>query len=248
MPPPALPQPTAAGAALLETFGRVIVINLPERADRRAGLERELRRIGLTLDHPQVTLFPAIRPDSAGGFPGIGVRGAYLSHLGVLEALLEKGWERALILEDDVAFCSDFETRFPPAAARLRAGPWDMAYGHATFTDLPAPQGLAELPADRPLDLLHFVGMRAQTARLAVPFLRAMLARPTGSPEGGPMHVDGAYNWFRAAHPGLRVLAACPPLAVQRPSRSDIASARWYDRLPGLRALATRLRQTRAGG
>lgn len=246
MPPPAPPPLTAAGAAILETFGRIIVINLPERADRRAGLERELRRIGLSLEHPQVTLFAAIRPADAAGFPTPGAHGAFLSHLGVLTLMQEKGWDRALILEDDVALCTDFASRFPAAAGQLRSGAWDMVYGHASFSDLPAPQGLATLPAERPLDLLHFIGMRAATARLAIPFLRAMLQRPPGSPEGGPMHVDGAYNWFRAAHPGLRVLAACPPLAVQRPSRSDIADARWYDRLPFLRGIAAQLRRNRA--
>ncbi|KPQ07645.1 MAG: Glycosyltransferase involved in LPS biosynthesis [Rhodobacteraceae bacterium HLUCCA12] len=232
------PTDTAAGAALLDRFGRIVIINLPERPDRRAEMARELARIGLALDHPAVQLFPAIRPAATAGFPSIGAHGAFLSHLGVLETILEQGWDRALILEDDVSLGAGFARRLGPVLAQLNGQDWDMVYGHCRLHDLPAPNGLAQVPPDRSVDLLHFLGMKASTARLAVPYLRAMLARPTGSAEGGPMHVDGAYNWFRRSHPQLRVFAACPPLAVQRPSPSDIAASRWHHRLPGLRALS----------
>ncbi|MCL4675754.1 MAG: hypothetical protein KJZ59_06980, partial [Pararhodobacter sp.] len=67
---------TPAARALLDTFGRIVVINLPERADRRQAIDTELRRAGLSLDHPSVELFVAIRPESAAGFPSRGAHGA----------------------------------------------------------------------------------------------------------------------------------------------------------------------------
>lgn len=56
-----------------------------------------------------------------------------------------------------------------------------------------------------------------------VGYLEAMLKRPNGSPEGGPMHVDGAYSWFRRAHPGVAAYVCTPSVAQQRYSRSDIS-------------------------
>ena len=87
--------------------------------------------------------------------------------------------------------------------------------------------------------------VRRETAAAVAPFLRAILARPYGHPEGGPMHVDGAYNWFRRAHPGLRHLAAVPPWAVQRPSRTDIHALPWADRQPALRPLLALARRAK---
>lgn len=83
-------------------------------------------------------------------------------------------------------------------------------------------------------------------ARL-VPYLQAMLERPSGDPAGGPMHVDGAYSWFRRAHPDLRTVLATPPLGYQRPSRTDVHALRWFDRLPGLHRVAALLRRVRTG-
>ncbi len=78
-------------SALVRLFDRVLVINLPQRADRRRGIDAELRKVGLALDHPKVEVFAAIRPDHAAGFPSIGAHGAFRSHLGVMERMLESG-------------------------------------------------------------------------------------------------------------------------------------------------------------
>ncbi len=56
-----------------------------------------------------------------------------------------------------------------------------------------------------------------------VDYLEAMLQRPKGSPDGGPMHVDGAYSWFRRAHPEVAAYVCTPSVAQQRSSRSDIS-------------------------
>ncbi len=245
-----MPEPRLADM-LIKSFGHIIIINLPERADRRREIDRELRGIGLSLTHPAVTLFPAIRPKDDGGFPSIGAHGAFHSHLGVLEHVLAEGWDRALILEDDMGFAPDFAARLPALATALATRDWHMLYGHPGHkpdqTPAPDAEGLITLPADLGLIQLHFYTVTREFAQTAVPDLRAMLTRPVGSPEGGPMHVDGALNWVRRCHPELTALAISPEIAGQRASRSDIAAIRWFDRLPLLRHLSAVLRTYRQG-
>jgi hypothetical protein len=55
-----------------------------------------------------------------------------------------------------------------------------------------------------------------------VEFLEAIMKRPPGSPDYGPMHVDGAYGLFRLMHPELKTFAAFPTMGYQRSSLSDI--------------------------
>lgn len=240
---------TRAATALLEAFGRIVVINLPARADRRHLIDAELRRAGLSLDHPAVEVFAAIRPDTAAGFPSIGAHGAYCSHLAVMERMIDQGWERVLVLEDDMAFAPGFAARLPALARALATRKWGMLYGHPG--DLPHrtpaadADGLITLPADLGLIQLHFFGLTRDAVLIAAPMLRAMRARPTGSAQGGPMHVDGALNWVRAAHPGLISLAISPEIAQQRASPSDIAPPRWYHRAPMLRHMIAAIRRLR---
>ena len=88
-------------------FQRVRVINLRRRGDRRAETTSELAELGETVDGERLSFFEAIEPDLAAGFPSPGVRGCYLSHLGVLEAAAGDGVENLLVMEDDVAFIRD---------------------------------------------------------------------------------------------------------------------------------------------
>lgn len=226
----------AAGLAdrLFRSFDRVYVLNLPERADRRIEMAGELARIGTGYDDPRVRLFAAIRPSAAAGFPGIGARGCFLSHLAMLRDARDAGLAHILILEDDCDFAAAIGSRLPLALDALDARGAAIFYGGYVLPDrrLPAGGPLVRIEPTRPVRTTHCIGFdRAAIARL-VPYLEAMIDRPPGSPEGGPMHVDGAYGWFRAAHPDLSCWVATPPLARQRPSRTDIAAPGLVDRLP----------------
>ena len=238
-----------AARALLDTFGHILVINLPSRADRRRGLDAELHKLGLSLDHPQVRLFPAVRPDTLAGFPSIGAHGAFRSHMGVMQHMLDQGWDRVLVLEDDMAFAPGAIERLPALARALQGRDWRLLYGHpGDLPDETPPadaDGIIALPPELGLIQLHFLGVTAEAARFLLPHLRAMLTRPEGSPDGGPMHVDGALNWLRIRHPELVSLAVDPAVATQRSSRSDIAPPAWFDRLPVLRNLAGLARRFR---
>ncbi|MBZ0130279.1 MAG: glycosyltransferase family 25 protein [Rhodobacteraceae bacterium] len=235
------------GASLLDLFDRVYVINLPARTDRRAEMERQLARVGLSFDRPEVVLFEAVRPADKGEFPTIGTRGCYLSHLGVIEQALADGCETFLLMEDDADFTQDFNLRMPLIRDGLQGRHWDFLYGWSPGRhDARAPAGNAEIVSiapDHAVKLAHFLGMRRGAAERALPYLQAIASRPYGDPAGGAMHVDGAYGWFRAAHPDLVTLASLYPVAAQRSSRTDIHDLDWYDRIAPLRPILEALRR-----
>ncbi len=210
------------------------VLNLRERADRRREVEGELRRVGLSLAHPAVSLFEAVRPAERGEFPTAGTRGCFESHLAVMERIAGGAEAAGLILEDD----ADFTAALGPALGSLPGLRWDLLWGLYSGSGAPAagPGWVAPEPGEALL-CNHFLAVRREAAAALVPHLEAVAARPYGHPEGGAMHVDGAYNWFRRARPDLVALAAVPPVAVQRPSRTDIHALGWADRQAALRPI-----------
>jgi glycosyl transferase, family 25 len=231
---------------LLAQFERIYVINLASRADRRDEVQAQLQTVGLDLYKAPVHLFTAVRPDSTGDFPSLGARGCFMSHLGVLQNAEQAGLRSILILEDDFDFSAGFAADAQALAPQLAAADWSYFYGGYRFDGLAAAQPRLQL-ADPgwAIGTTHCVALRgdaiAQTAR----YLEAMLARPNGDPQGGPMHVDGAYCWFRKAHPQHRTLMAVPELGDQRPSRTDIHDLNWYDRVPVVKDAVNALRKLR---
>ncbi len=228
----------------MELFDAIYVINLPARTDRREEMQAQLRRPGLTGESARIVFFDAVRPPDRGEFPTIGTRGCFLSHLGVLKAALAAGHARVLVLEDDLNFVDDFQAAFKLRLAALQASSWDFAYlGLLKVTPpLTAAAGLVEVPPASAVLGLHMVGLRTAVMPDLIAYLEAMLRRRAGEPLGGPMHVDGAYSWFRAAHPEYRTVACLPPLGYQRASRTDIHALRWYDRTWGVRSIVAALR------
>lgn len=215
---------TVFDAALLRAlFDRVYIINLVERADRRREMAVELGRIGLGMDDPLVQLFPAVRPADRGDFESIGARGCFLSHLGVLKDAVAQGHQSILILEDDVDW-TPAALEVGARAEALAAVDWAFLHGGQGH-DRAGADGtirLAALAPEQDFRLTHFIGLRGAIIGQLVGYLEAMLARPAGSAEGGPMHVDGAYSWFRRAHPDVLAYVCAPSVAKQRSSRSDI--------------------------
>lgn len=215
---------------IFDAFDRIRIVNLPHRRDRRVEMERELARLGLSGD-PRVAFFAAIRPDDPGDFSSIGARGVYASQRAILAEAAAAG-QSVLILEDDCDFA--------PEANRYDAPTdWDIFYGGYVPSD----------PADLPgSDIIgaHMMGFTAAGARMVTDYLTGLTYTGAHPP------IDAAYVWFRRAHPDVRTRFADPPLAHQRPSRTDIAELSFYDRWPGLRDAANAARRvkrrlTRAG-
>jgi len=126
---------------------------------------------------------------------------------------------------------------------RLGRGGWDFAYpGHR----LPEEDGAAPVrwrQTDTPLVCAHFYGLHRRVLADLRRYLQDCARRPPGHPDGGPMHVDGAYSMFRARDPRVVTLVASTSLGGQRSSRSDITANRWFDRQPGVRALTSLARR-----
>lgn len=233
---------------ITEYFQRIYVINLPQRRDRRREMARQLRMIGTGFSSSSVRLFEAVRPQTQDSFPSIGARGAFLSHLKVLQEARAQQLQKILILEDDLDFIPGFSSKFGAVAEELGREDWSMFYGGYVLPDSSQPQSnRALIPADPSLRIqtAHFIALRGPAIGEVVDYLETLLARPGGDPRGGPMHVDGAYSWFRQAFPQRLTLLATPQLGFQRSSRSDIHDLRWFDRVPGFRHTVAGLRQIR---
>lgn len=228
-----LPKPARVWRALrgmpFDKFDRIRVINLRHRKDRRSEMEAQLARVGL-LGDPRVEFHVASAPAEPGPFSSRGAHGCFLSHHTLLKEAAEAG-QSVLILEDDCDFLRDSATYALPD--------FDVFYGGYTASD---PRN----PADSEIIGAHFMGYSARAAQAAAKYLTDYLrpdfppdpkaaAEPGYNPAIRPP-IDGALVWFRRAHPELRTVFAT--LGVQRASRTDIGEQRWFDRIPGLRAIA----------
>jgi len=220
----------------LKLVDAIYVINLEHRTDRRAEMQAQLARIGLGYDDPRVTLFAAVKPSGAGNFPNIGSRGCYMSHLEILRDAHAKGLDNVLILEDDADFTSLLSEGSPEKISQIQQSSWDMFFFGSIYE---AAENITQrndifsvLPKNAGLKLTHALLLKRDMIAALIPYLEAMAARPLGDPDGGPMHVDGAYFWFHRAHPEFTVCFTNQQWVVQRASRTDIHAAGWKDKLP----------------
>jgi hypothetical protein len=231
----------------LSETGRIIVINLPNRDDRRREFAAQLGKVGLSYDHPKVSLFSAIRPEDPAGFPTLGARGCFLSHLGVLRRVAASEEDRVLICEDDLDFASDLPARLDGVTRELARHSWGIFYGgYEGHVTIPAgPEAVARLDPNTGLICAHFYAVRGPAIGELIRYLEAILTRRPGDPAGGPMHYDGALSRFRSDFPNLTTLAATPLLGYQRSSRTDIHATKWFDKVPVAREATAVLRVLR---
>jgi glycosyl transferase, family 25 len=211
---------------LAETFARLYVINLPERQDRRRAVLKELNSLKIGADCPNLEIFAAIRPDSAGEFPSLGARGCYLSHLAILKAARDRQLANLLIMEDDLGFSPLFVKHQSEILAELfsdAARPWDFLYlGHVlppAVAGATAPGQVDWHITQATLQTTHCLAINGAILDRLITFLEQLLSRPAGHPDGGPMHVDGAYSTGpkpRDYHPGGPALFSDPVLFPER--------------------------------
>jgi hypothetical protein len=228
-------------------FGRVMVINLETRVDRRAEMGEQLRDIGLGFDSPNVQLFQATKPQHAAGFESVGAHGCFMSHLTVLRQARDQGVGSVVILEDDLNFCERFSEKFDTIARFLKSEPWGILYGSYFVSEplehsaLPCVQATSKLL----IGTTAFLAISGQHIPALVAYLEAMLTRLPGDPQGGPMHIDGAYCWFRQSHPEVVTWLCNPAVGFQRASKTDVHSLRWFDRVAWLAWLIAKVRRLR---
>jgi glycosyl transferase, family 25 len=232
-------------ANFIDHFDKVYVINLPNRSDRREEIEPQLNKIGLSLNHPKVILFNAIKPQDAGEFESIGARGCFLSHLGVLKDAKPKKIEKFLIFEDDLNLSKNFIAQSELVLSMLKSNDWDIFYGdYRLYEHLELDKNAAQIVSTNfTLGNANFVGFKGEILDSIISYLETMLSRPTGHPLGGPMHVDGAYTWFRKDNPNIITIVATPILGFQRSSTSDIAKPVWKDKVPFVKSIKNLVKQ-----
>jgi len=245
-------------------FERIYVINLPERADRRRAVIRELEDFGISPSSEKVEIFPAIRPTNAGAFPNIGILGCCLSHLEVLRQAQKQRLSNVLILEDDVCFSKRLKAEENQLTAQLTSMEWDMIhfgyfpYHGFNFSDYSgkafnsnAPCSIIKLDSSHPpLQGAHFYGVNSSIFSRLIEFLERyfeeLFKTPPSFLEGDLLHLDGAYpdsayQIFRNQNPDVITLIACPSLGWQRNSRSDLTPSK-LDRIPFLAPLLNAVR------
>ncbi|UAK24316.1 glycosyltransferase family 25 protein [Sphingomonas nostoxanthinifaciens] len=229
---------------LLAMFDRVRIINLVDRPDRRREVTAQVQAIG-GFDGGRIDFLEVQRPADAGPFPSLGARGCFESQLTLLRQARDAGASSVVIMEDDLDFTPDAATRGPALLDDLARHDWAFFYG-AHGEAAPGRSGLVAMPAEQGIITAAFLAVNGPVIAPLVAWLEAVQSRPAGSPDYGPMHVDGAYSVFRAHHPELATYAAFPPLGRQRSSRSDITPrGMLLDRFALTRPLANLLRSAR---
>jgi hypothetical protein len=226
-----------------EFFDRIYIINLPERTDRRAEMEKELERVGMWPAPGRVEFFPAIKVTDAAGFPNAGYRGCFLSHLEVLKKAGAEDARNVLIFEDDAELAPPFREDEESLIEQLQRLSWGLVYfGHNLGEFGARPTTL--IPHKGAVGLTHFYAVNGPVLERLIDFMEQILRRPPGHPDGGPMSPDGALHFFLSRNPDVPYYVTAPNLARQRSSRSDLMP-RWFDKVPGLRQAASALRRVK---
>ena len=200
---------------MFSAFDSIRIVSLPDRLDRRAEISKEMNRAGLAVGEGSVRMFDAIRPAEAAGFPSIGARGCYQRHL--------------MVFEDDALFTREIDNA--DALMDLCKGDdWDFLYpGHLMLPAIPGP--LRWIPKDDWLMCTHAYAVNQRVLQPLVRYLENALARPVGHPDGGPMHLDAAFNYFIRDNPSVLTYRSSKSLVIQRSSRSDVAPPKAVHRL-----------------
>lgn len=214
---------------LQEFFDRIVIINLPERTDRKKEIINELAKINCPIGN-QVQIFPAIRPQNSKGFPSIGAHGCFLSHEAVINQAIKDNVQRLLIIEDDLLLTKNFFVYGQRVLQELQDKKWNFLYLGHFLPEKPFPPHIQTLKTS--LQCAHFFALDHSILQPLSTFLKEVRERPPGHPDGGPMHVDGAYNHFRITHPECASMICYPSLGVQRSSVSAIADPKWHDQIP----------------
>lgn len=215
---------------------QTVLISLRDRTDRRLQSIEELSRLDPSVGGGSTEFLLRDRPKDAGEFESVGARGCFESHLAALRRGV--GRRNLLILEDDIRF----DLAAAPLAFRALSGDEsrDIFYGGYEYFEgarhHPA-QGLTPMPQRLNVMQTHCIAFSGRILPRLIAFLETLASRRAGHPDGGPMHVDGAYWHFRRQNPDVRAVMITPPVGLQRHSQSDIAPPTTLDRAPGVKML-----------
>jgi glycosyl transferase family 25 len=106
----------------------ILVVNVKAFVERRRHVEGQLARFGLAgefiLEYDKEEITAEIdRRWFSGGELNLGQKSCALKHVRVLERVVECGWQRCLVLEDDVVLAADFPEGVRAAVAETMSEP-----------------------------------------------------------------------------------------------------------------------------
>ncbi|WP_270726788.1 hypothetical protein [Shimia sp. Alg240-R146] len=229
---------------LFDWFDHVYIVNLPNRADRRAETTQEFARTGVAIPNDHVTFFAATRPTDKGEFPSLGSLGNMISQTRVLADALENGHDRVLICEDDLHLLDVAPDAVAAVLSDLQTQPWTIALLGYLEPEIP-PTGHTGLINwyDGTLGVQFWAIQGREKIQAFHDYLVAVRNRPSGHPDGGSMFFDAAFNMVRTKVPGTEFRLATPNLAGQRSSRTDIHALKFYDRIEPFKTIAGLMRR-----
>jgi glycosyl transferase family 25 len=229
---------------LQDFFSRVYIINLPERVDRKRGIERELKGIGLEFSAKKVEIFPAIRPVEKLAFPSLGILGCFLSHLEIIRTAKREGLNNVLIMEDDLAISSRFSSLEKDLLNDLKQLNWDLVFlGYSPYHNLKnsdyynnSTNSLLSTSkylkiTQYPIVGTHFYAVNHTAYDCLISFLEELFKNRSESffveqdavcDNLDGAYLDTAYYLFRQKNPDIFSLIVYPSLGWQRSSQSDI--------------------------
>lgn len=223
--------------SFIDYFDQVQIINMASRVDRRKETLVEFARHRLPINTEQVRFFQAFTPSTPAGFPNNGARGCFLSHLAILKNADSINANNVLILEDDVAFSKHITKLGQEAVNQLDGMDWDIAYfGHMRGNDEATPPHWKKV--DGEMLQSHLYAVNGKTLSNMIRCFETILSRPTGHPDGGPMHYDGAINTFVMQNPDINAVYFSKNLGYQRPSKTNIQTTSVIDSNPILKPSA----------
>lgn len=185
-------------------FDHIYCVNLDTRTDKWNVCQAEFAKHELTVERwsgavgSELPRHPTLMP---------GEVGCLKSHEMILRDMIDKGYKRVLVLEDDVEFVPNVQSRFSDVIS-LIPNEWDMLYLGGSHLNKPTP-------------INHAIAKISRTYTTSSYGITAELAKEIISKFNNtqPHQVDVLYSHL---HTTKKCYSFVPSLAWQRAGHSDI--------------------------
>lgn len=189
-------------------FDKIFCVNLDKRTDKWELCLKEFEQAGI-----DVVRFSAVDGSTIALPPNCAITpgevGCSLSHTTILKRMLHEGWERILILEDDIEFSVHAPAQFQQWIGQVPAD-WDMLYlgGNHIAHPIPVTQNVSKIV--RTYTTSHYG------------ITKKMAAEVIAEVEKFKSQIDVTYTDFQKTH---NCYVFNPSIAWQKPGHSDIQNA-----------------------
>jgi glycosyl transferase family 25 len=195
----------------------VIYINLDTRPDRNEEILSELNQININMD--KVHRLSAVKRKW-------GALGCSLSHIACMKTILEKGWKRTLVLEDDAGFEAKDVERWNAGVidinAKIKSDNYDVIFlgGFVRDPNGPLKTDLTTIYQTKNTSCTHAYVIKHEYAQKLLEHTEtAVQMMMKDAPNVKQFNLDNAWSAMMARD---RWFISIPTLAYQRESFSDI--------------------------